>query len=641
MVPHSEEPAPSVGRPARATGAAVDRGAAERPDWKASRYVTGVAEGVLVVAVTGELAVLFGNVVTRSFLGFSLIWSLEVAQLCLSVIAFVGGALAYPRKLHSAVEAGVRLAPTVAQPYLQALAELLVLVSGVLVIIFSISPLQLERTQYSPILHLSEMWFGIPIPIGMALLCYYVLERLSRRSLRHIMGTAAGTAAVLAVLWLTHAAWQNALGPDSSLWFSLVALGVMLFVGVPIGFVLALTSAAYLYLSGSSDLATLPLGMQGGVSDFVLLAIPFFIVAGLIMTSGGLTSLLVRWVQAFTGHLRGGLFYVTVVVMYIFAGISGSKAADVAAVGTTMRDMFEDAGYNREEGVAVLSGATVMGETVPPSLPMLVLGSITTLSIGTLFIAGLLPAVFIGAFLMVMVFVRARRQQASVSSRSTWRVMARTTVAAFPVLMIPIILLGGILTGIATATESSSVAVVYALLLGLVHRPRLSIGALRKVAVDASALGGMVLFIISTSVPFSRSLTIGGVPQDIAAGMEKLGGHAWLFLTVSILVLIIMGELLEGLPAVLIFAPLLLPLAPTFGINPLHYAIVMLFAMGIGSFAPPIGVGLYVACAVSGTTMERSVRRLIPYLSILVVGLIVLAFIPEVTLALPNLLHRH
>jgi len=608
--------------------------------WRFSRIVVNSAEALVAIAVTVELVVLFGNMATRSLLGFSLIWSQEVALLCLSVIAFVGGALAYPRKLHSAVEIGVRIAPQRIQAYLHTLAELLVLATGVAIVLFSIPTLFVEQSQVSPILHLSELWFGLPIPLGMTLLCYFALERLSRRAWRHIIGSGVSLAFLLGLLWYTQPLWENSLGPTSSLWFSLLGLGLILYIGVPIGFVLALTSVLYLYLSGAGSVTSIPLGMQSGVSDFVLLAIPFFIVAGLVMTNAGLTTILVRWIETFTGHLRGGLFYVTILTMYVFSGISGSKAADVAAVGTTMRDMFSDAGYNREEGVAVLSGATVMGETIPPSLPMLVLGSVTTLSIGTLFIAGLLPAVLIGAFLMALVFFRSRKQKMPVTARSTWPMRARSTVTALPVLMIPIILIGGIVSGLTTPTEASSIAVIYALLVGVLHRPRLGVSALRRIAVESSALSGMVLFIVSTAVPFSRALTVGGIPQDIAAAIASLGGHAWLFLLVSIVALIVMGELLEGLPAVLIFAPLLVPMAPMFGINPLHYAIVILFAMGIGSFAPPIGIGLYIACTVSGTTMERSVRRLLPYLAILVVGLIVLAFVPEVTLALPHLLHR-
>lgn len=603
-----------------------------------SRLLVSFAEWIVFGAVAIELVVQFANVITRSFLGFSIIWSQEVAELCLTVIAFIGGAIAYPRRLHTAVEVGVGSVPPKVRPYLEALAVWLVFATGVTIIVLSIPSLQTDYQQLSPILKISQFWFEVPLPMGMVLLCYFALERLRQYKLRALLGSAGGLALGLIIAWATNPLWGSLLGSGAALWSSLILLGLMIFVGVPIGFVLALTSLIYLYLSDSGGFVSVALGMQSGVSSFVLLAIPFFIVAGLIMTAGGLTAVLVRWAQAFVGHVRGGLLYVVVVVMYIFAGISGSKAADVAAVGTATKDMLAEGGYNREEGVAVLSGATVMGETVPPSLPMLVLGSVTTLSIGSLFSAGIIPALFIGAFLMALIFIRARRMKMPVARRASWGERVRASGSALPVLVIPVILIGGIVGGIATPTESSSVAVVYALVVTFLRRPRLTFAVLKDTGIEAAALGGMVLFIVSTATPFSQALTIGGVPQDIAGALTKIGNHAWLFLLVSIIVLIVMGELLEGLPAVLIFAPLLIPLAPSLGIDPLHYAIVILFAMGIGSFAPPIGIGLYVACAVNGTTMERSVRRFLPYLLVLVLGLIALAFIPEVTLWLPSVL---
>jgi len=205
------------------------------------------------------------------------------------------------------------------------------------------------------------------------------------------------------------------------------------------------------------------------------------------------------------------------------------------------------------------------------------------------------------------------------------------------VLVIPVILIGGIVLGVATPTEASSVAVIYTLVLGLVITKGGIGKRLFKVVVDAAAIGGMVLFIVSTSTPFSQALTVGGVPQALANGLAKVGDSPAIFLLLSIFALVIMGELLEGLPAVLVFAPILIPLAPAAGVDPVHYAIVILFAMGIGSFLPPIGVGLYVACAVFETKMERTVRPFLPYLAVLIVGLIALAFVPQVTLWLPGL----
>ena len=593
-------------------------------------------ELLVFTAVVVELGVSFGNVVTRTLMGFSLNWSMEVAELCLTVIAFVGGAIALPRNLHTSVHAGVDRVPEHLRPYLYCAGDWLVALVAALVFYFSLSTIQTASTQVSPILGISEAWFSVALPVGMLAIIVFAADRILHYPRRvFALSGLVLAAASLVLLGITSLA-PNAMTP-MALWLTLLLMIIMLFLGTPIGFVLALASFLYIHVSGDHAYSAVPLGMRAGVESFVLLAIPFFIVAGLLMTSGGLTQYLIRVVRAYVGHRRGGLLYVVVVVMYIFAGISGSKAADVAAVGTASKDMLAQGGYSREEGVAVVSGATIMGETVPPSLPMLVLGSVTTLSIGTLFLAGLLPAVFIGLFLMGLIFFRARRNNFPVAPKAPWHERGVATLGALPVLVIPVILIGGIVLGVATPTEASSVAVIYTLVLGLVITKGGIGKRLFKVVVDAAAIGGMVLFIVSTSTPFSQALTVGGVPQALANGLAKVGDSPAIFLLLSIFALVIMGELLEGLPAVLVFAPILIPLAPAAGVDPVHYAIVILFAMGIGSFLPPIGVGLYVACAVFETKMERTVRPFLPYLAVLIVGLIALAFVPQVTLWLPGL----
>jgi tripartite ATP-independent transporter DctM subunit len=611
--------------------------------WKAgharlNRQIVWATEWVVFIAVAVELIVLFGNVIVRSFLGFTLLWNQEIAGLCLSVIAFVGGALAYSRNVHTRVEAGVARLPARAQSYARAAAEWLVILTCLLILVFAVPTLPMANGQLSPILGLSGVWFVVPLLAGLVLICLFALENLTQLPRSAVLWSGTTTGLLVLLTCVASPYLASVVGNMGALWLSLAALCALLFVGVPIGFVLGFASVIYLLLSGQGGYNAVPLAMEGGIDSFVLLAIPFFILAALIMTEGGLTQSLARAVSTLVGHLRGGLLYVTVVTMYIFAGVSGSKAADVAAVGASTKDMLADGGYNKEEGVAVLSAACVMGETVPPSLPMLVLGSVTTLSISGLFAAGILPAVFIGLFLMALIFVRARMQHMPVTTREGWPARARAGVRAIPVLLVPIILIGGILSGLATATEAASIAVMYALAIAIVRRPHLGPAGLKKAFVDAAALGGMVLFIVSMAAPFSRTLTVGGIPQDIANAMMNTGGHAWLFLVISIVGLVIMGELLEGLPAVLVFAPLLVPLAPTFGINPLHYAIVILFAMGIGSFSPPIGVGLFIACAVSGSTMEKSARRLLPYFAVLILAVFVLALVPEITLWLPKTL---
>ncbi len=424
--------------------------------------------------------------------------------------------------------------------------------------------------------------------------------------------------------------------PNLLLLVVLLLLFVLLFLGLPIAFVLALASGIYLHLGGIADVSAIPLGMASGAKGFVLLAIPFFILAGTVMNSAGLTLPLARLVDALIGHLRGGLLHVVVVTMYIFSGISGSKVADVAAVGTTMRDMLEKRKYPRGEVVAVLSASAIMGETIPPSIVLLVLGSITTISTTTLFLAGLIPAAFLALVIMVLIYFRARKQSGIPSPKATWKERGTASFFALPTLILPLGMVLGILTGFATPTEVSSVAVAYAFILAFLYR-RGGRRLLGETLRETTTTAGMVLFIIAAAAPLAQTLALAGVSQQINDIMLGLGDAPLVFMLLTIVLLVIMGQLLEGLPAVLIFAPLLLPIAESFGVNPVQFAMVLIIAMGIGSFAPPAGVGFYVACATGRETVERSLRHFWPYLIALFIGLLVLAAVPWFSTILPAL----
>jgi tripartite ATP-independent transporter DctM subunit len=263
---------------------------------------------------------------------------------------------------------------------------------------------------------------------------------------------------------------------------------------------------------------------------------------------------------------------------------------------------------------------------------------VTSLSIGTLFVAGLLPAAVMAVCLMVLIYARAG-DRADTPKRYSPAEIGRAALDAVPALIAPIILIGGIVSGLATPTEVSSTAVVYAILVSVFLYRALTLDGIWRVMIDTSAKAGMVLFITSTASTFSWSLTLAKIPQQIASMLGVLHGSAWLFMLGTIVTLVLMGALLEGLPALLIFGPLLLPVAPSFGIDPLQYGIVMIIAMGVGAFSPPIGVGMYVTCSICETTMESATRHMLPYLLVLAIGLLLVAFVPWFTLIAPRLMH--
>ena len=589
-------------------------------------------------AVLTELVILFANVITRSFFDFTILWANEFGHLVLGVVAFVGGALAYNRNEHIAVHAVIERLPTSWRPALDSFVDWMVAIGSAYVAYVSVEVVKSRSDELSTVMEISMRWFVLPLTAGLVLMAFFALYRLSQRAKTAAVASGIVFAVVLGGLATLNGVW----GPfeDSSFvtWLTIVFFAIFMALGLPVGFVLAVVATMFTYFSGSESMIAIPSTMQAGVSNFVLLAIPFFMMAGYVMTEGGLSGRLSDFVVSVVGRVRGGLYQVIVVSMYIFSGISGSKAADVAAVGTSLKKMIRDNGYDEPEFAAILSAGAVMGETIPPSLPMLVLGSITTISMGALFMAGLLPALVLALCLMGAIYVKARRAGKYPGIKTPMAVVRRNTLLAAPALLVPVLLVVGIVTGLATPTEISSVAVVYGLVLSLVLYRELTLKKFWSTVSDTAIKGGMILFITSTASSFAYTLTAAGIPTEIADLMIKMAGRTdWVFMLASLLILIVMGALLEGLPALLVFAPILMPLAPKFGVSPIQYGIVLLIAMGIGCFAPLIGVGMYISCSVTGTKVEAASRAMIPYAILLFAGLLLVAFVPWFSLVLPRL----
>ena len=596
---------------------------------------------MLIAALCGELVVVLVNVAGRALSTTGLLWTGEVAQFALSVLTFVGGVVAYRRLHHLPVRVLTNVLPPRVQCVLTVLTEWLVLLGATIAGVASIGLLRTTWNEQTPILRVPAATIAIPLSVGMALLALYSLERLMRADRRTLVKVGGALFAVLGIAVLTSAVWQPLVTPGIATTLVLCVFLVTVLAGVPVGFALILGTAGYLWVSNSSPMVALPQNMVNGTSNYVLLAVPFFVFAGLIMERGGISVRLVRFVQALVGHLRGGLLQVVVVSMYLVSGLSGSKAADVAAVGSVMRNMLAREGYSAGEGAAVLAASAAMGETVPPSIAMLVLGSITSLSIAALFIGGLIPAAVIGLCLMLLIYVRARITNAPRAPRAKLSTLGRAGLVAVLPLLMPLILFGGIMFGIATPTEISSFAVLYGIALSVFVYREMGLRSLTRTIVDSAALSGMVLFILAAASAFSWALTIASLPQHLVELLHGVNNSSLIFLLGSILLLIVAGSLLEGLPALNVLAPLLLPIAVQIGLSPLHYGIVLVIAMGIGAFMPPAGVGFYVCCAIQQTEVEPASRAMVPYLAVLVVGLLVVAFVPAFTLVLPHAFGFH
>jgi tripartite ATP-independent transporter DctM subunit len=600
------------------------------------KLIDRVAETILVAALVGEILIVIVNVLGRSFGQTGFLWTPEISQIALSTMTFIGGVVAYRRAQHAPVRAVLNLLPERGARFCHTLANLLIFAGALLAAITSWWLLEAGWAEATPILGMPVSTIALPLTIGMILLAIFAFVRLFEEAPWLALKTGIGVALVLGVAYATQSFWQPLFAGDAAVFTVLILFAVGVFAGIPVGFALLLAAATYLWIGNAGPMVTLTQNMINGTSNYVLLAVPFFILAGLIMERGGISLRLVRFVHALVGHFRGGLLQVVVVSMYLVSGLSGSKAADVAAVGSVMRDMLDRQNYSRGEGAAVLAASAAMGETVPPSIAMLILGSITSLSIAALFSGGLIPAAVIGICLMILIYFRARWANTPTTPRASLQTMGQSGLAAIPALVMPVLLFGGIIYGIATPTEVSTFAVVYGLFLAVLIYKELSLRELLRTLIDSATLSGMVLFILATASAFSWMLTVARLPQRLVELLHSFNDSTAIFMVGSIILLILTGSLLEGLPALNVLAPLLLPIAGQIGINQLHYGIVLVIAMGIGAFMPPAGVGFYVCCAIQRTRIEEASRAMLPYLGVLVAGLLIVAFVPWFTLLLPR-----
>jgi len=615
---------PQSGRENRLTGHGVVLRVADR-----------IAETLVVAALLAELLLVLANIAARAFFHHSFLWADEAARLALSVMAFVGGAVAYRRGQHAHVQLIVGLMPKRGERVCLALADVVVFSAAILTGAVSIQFIADNWSERTPILQVPESLIAVPLPIGMTLIAVFAADRFWRTHGQPALPIAAAFVVVAGVLATTCDYWLPFFGDQAPIIAALILFVVAILAGVPVGFVLLLATTAYLWGSGTISLVVLPQNMVNGTGNYILLAIPFFILAGLVMERGGVSLRLIRFVQALVGHLRGGLLQVTVVSMYIISGLSGSKPADVAAVGTVMRDRLRES-HGAPEGAAVLASAAIMGETVPPSIAMLIVGSITNVSVAAMFIGGIIPAAVMALCLAALIHVRATRAGAPLLPRAPLRTVVGAGLGAVAPILMPGFLLAGILSGVATPTEIAALAVVYGLFLAMAIYREMGIQDFVRTVGDAASLTGVLLFIFAAASAFSWTLTIAYVPQSLVELIASTGDSAPLFMIGSIALLILVGVLLEGLPSLNVLAPLLLPIAGRLGLSELHYALVLIIAMGVGGFMPLAGVGFYVCCAVMRCNVEAASRAMLPYLAVVLVGLLIVAFNPWLVLFLPN-----
>ena len=411
---------------------------------------------------------------------------------------------------------------------------------------------------------------------------------------------------------------------------------VMLLLTAPVAFAIGVSATIGLLIADAAPLLIVPQRIFAGADSFVLLAIPLFILAGALMETGGISLRLVELARVLVGHIRGGLGMAVVVAEMFFSGISGSTVADVSAIGALMVPSLIRIGFKPDRAVAIVSASSAMGILIPPCLIMVIIAQIAGISVGALFLAGFVPAAVLAFALMILIYVQARRDGIGGDPRATWSQTGRAFLRALIPLMMPAIVFGAILGGIADPTEAAVLAVAYAFIVGVFVYKEIRWNQLPKIFIDSAITSGIVIFMVGAASSFSWILAYEQVPGRLAQLMLSVSSAPMVFYILSITIFTLLAAVLEGLPAIIICLPIFLPIALKFQIDPLHYSIVVVAATGLGLFLPPVGIGLYIASSFANLSADKTFGAMLPYTAVLALGIIVLMMFPWLTLVVPR-----
>lgn len=592
-------------------------------------WVVDMPAALLVLA---NIVVLFSGVVSRYVLHKPLLWSDELASILFLWLAMLGSVIALRRGEHMRMTALV----SKAAPQRRALLELVSIAACLAFLAMVAWPAWEyaadEKAITTPALEISNLWRAAALPVGIALMAIFSVLRLLRTaSLMHSLQAVLIVAAIAGVFWLATPLFEG-LGRLNLLVFFVLVAGGCVFAGIPIAFAFGLATFGYLALSTSTPLPAIVGRMDEGMSHLILLAVPLFVFLGLMIEMTGMARAMIAFLASLLGHVKGGLSYVLVGAMYLVSGISGSKAADMAAIAPALFPEMKKRGAKPGELVALLSATGAQTETVPPSLVLITIGSVTGISIAALFTGGLLPALVLGLMLCVVVWWRNRGEDLSGVPRPPWPEIGRLFLIALPALALPFVIRAAVIEGVATATEVSTIGIAYSVLAGVLVYRQFNVKRIVPMLVDTASLSGAILLIIGTATAMAWGLTQSGFSRLLAESMAGLPGGAPMFMAVSILAFVVLGSVLEGIPAIVLFGPLLFPIARSLGIHDVHYAMVVILAMGLGLFAPPLGVGYYAACAIGRVNPDEGIRPIAGYMLALLVGTIIVAAIPWISI---------
>lgn len=611
-----------------AHGSPLRRDGFERLVDKIFRGVEFIAAALLLT----DVVILLAGVFARYVLHDPIVWADEVAVISFLWIAMFGSAIAARGNSHMRLTVLVgRLSPSVRR-HLEATTGLLCIGLLLCLIWPAIEHIHEHWDTLTPALRISDGLRLCGLLVGFLLTLLALLPEWIRKLDGSSLATAVvASAAITLVLWLSSAALKGDSHLTLALFFVVGVIACIL-LGVPIAFAFGLCTLAYLQFATTVPMTIMVARIDAGISEILLLSIPLFIVLGMLLEITGMARTLIAFLLSLMGHIRGGLSYVLLGAMFLVSGISGSKAADMAAVAPVLIPEMKKRGYSDDELVGLLASSGAMSETIPPSLVLIALGAVAGVSIAALFTAGLLPAAIGAVALAGVAWWRARRSaDAPTMDRASRQQIATTLIAALPVLALPLIIRLAVVKGIATATEVATIGVLYTVIVGLMFGRNVPWRRCYRLLVDSAALTGVIMLILGMATAMAWALTQSGFSNDLMNLVADIPGGAIGFLLISVVVFVLLGSLLEGLPALVVLGPLMFPAAQVLGIHDVHYAMVVILAMGLGLFAPPFGVGFYMACAMAKVAPDDGMRAIWSYLVALLLVTLAVCFIPWIS----------
>ena len=591
------------------------------------RPLEAVSAALLVVIVV----LLLTGVVARYVFTLPVVWIDEIVSLSFLWLAMLGSVIAMHRNEHLRLTAVVERVPEHLRGYLQAFA--LCAVAATLLGL-AVPALEYARDEWAirtpelslpNSLRVSAIAFSVLAMLG--LIATYAWRTVSSR---HLAAAALALALLAAACWAGSAQLQQ-LGNVNLVIFLVGVVSMCLVAGVPIGFCFGLATLSYLAFATTVPLTVVIGRMDEGMSSIILVSVPIFVLLGCVLDSTGMGKAIVDLLASLLGHIRAGMSYVLLGSLFIVSGISGSKVSDMATVAPALFPEMKRRGHQPKAMVALLATGAAMADTVPPSIVLIVLGSVAGVSIAGLFQSGFVVAMVLLVALLVLARWKARHEVMTGVRRAPWATVGKLLLIAAPALVLPFLIRSAVGGGVATATEVSTLAVLYALLVGKWLYGGLSARQVYRMLVDTAALSGAILLILGTASAMAWAIAQSGVVQQLSGFLTTLPGGAWAYLAVTIAVFLVLGCVLEGLPALLLLAPIMFPIAKKLGIHDIHYAMVVVTAMNIGLMMPPIGVGFYVACRIGDASPDDVMGAIWPYLVALLAGLVVIAAVPWIS----------